>query len=327
MKEKKNKTERIHSLDSLRSIMMLLGLVLHSALTYNITNHGEDWGIKDPESNNILTDFLVLLIHSFRMPIFFFVAGFFGSMLFYERGTIQMLKNRILRIVCPFIIFLFILSPIVSFFFSYTNASFLQEENALAILNQSFSSSIVFLPRTTAHLWFLYYLIYITLISVLLGFLFKKLGKFKKHVTLIFNLIIQKPLTRVLLFSSFTFVILTFLGTSMVNASTSLVPDVNTFVFYFSFYTVGWILFKSKKHLESFMKYDWQSSILGIFLVITQGLLIQYSDMDLSLKSNSEVLVVFNSLIVWLFIFGITGLFIRYSSKYSKRMRYISDSS
>ena len=113
----------------------------------------------------------------------------------------------------------------------------------------------------------------------------------------------------------------------MVNASTSLVPDVNTFVFYFSFYTVGWILFKSKKHLESFMKYDWQSSILGIFLVITQGLLIQYSDMDLSLKSNSEVLVVFNSLIVWLFIFGITGLFIRYSSKYSKRMRYISDSS
>jgi glucan biosynthesis protein C len=33
------------------------------------------------------------------------------------------------------------------------------------------------------------------------------------------------------------------------------------------------------------------------------------------------------SLVIWLFIFGITGLFIRYTSNYSARMRYISDAS
>lgn len=307
--------------------MMLLGLVLHSALTYNVTNHGNAWEIKDPESNYILTDFIVLLIHSFRMPIFFLVAGFFGSMLFYERGVIQMFKNRISRIVFPFIVFLFILSPIIYFSFSYTIAVFENQENPFVNSTQLFSNIFVFIPKGTSHLWFLYYLIYVTLITSLLGMLLKKSKNISNKITNIFNWIIKRSITRIAFFSSFTFLILTYLETSMVNASTSLIPDLNTFLFYFFFYMVGWILFKSKGLLNSFMKYDWQFVAFAVFLIITQGLLIQYSGMDLKPNSNSAILISFNSIIVWLFIFGITGLFIRYGSKHSKRMRYISDSS
>ena len=36
-----NKPERLHSLDSLRAIMMLLGLVLHSAITYGTIEYDE----------------------------------------------------------------------------------------------------------------------------------------------------------------------------------------------------------------------------------------------------------------------------------------------
>jgi glucan biosynthesis protein C len=307
--------------------MMILGLVLHSALTYNVTNHGNAWEIKDPESNYILTDFIVLLIHSFRMPIFFLVAGFFGSMLFYERGVIQMLKNRISRIVFPFIVFVFILSPILYFSFSYTIAVFENQENPFVNSTQLFSNIFVFIPKGTSHLWFLYYLIYVTLITSLLGLLLKNQKKISNKITNIFNWIIKRSITRLAFFSSFTFLILTYLETSMVNASTSLIPDLNTFVFYFFFYIVGWILFKSKGLLNSFMKYDWQFVAFAVFLIITQGLLIQYSGMELKPNSNSAILISFNSIIVWLFIFGITGLFIRYGSKHSKRMRYISDSS
>ena len=307
--------------------MMILGLVLHSALTYNVTNHGNAWEIKDPESNYILTDFIVLLIHSFRMPIFFLVAGFFVSMLFYERGVIQMFKNRISRIVFPFIVFLFILSPIIYFSFSYTIAVFENQENPFVNSTQLFSNIFVFIPKGTSHLWFLYYLIYVTLITSLLGLLLKKSKKISNKITNIFNWIFRRSITRLAFFSSFTFLILTYLETSMVNASTSLIPDLNTFVFYFFFYIVGWILFKSKGLLNSFMKYDWQFVAFAVFLIITQGLLIQYSGMDLKPNSNSAILISFNSIIVWLFIFGITGLFIRYGSKHSKRMRYISDSS
>jgi glucan biosynthesis protein C len=307
--------------------MMLLGLVLHSAITYNVTFHGDEWEIKDPLSIDILTDFLVLLIHSFRMPVFFFIAGFFGSMLFYERGLVRMIKNRISRIVKPFIVFLFVIEPIVYFAFNYSEAVFAQYDNPFAIAYQPFSNLIAFLPRTTIHLWFLYYLAFFTAISVSLGLLLKRSKKLTSRITNIFNWIIQRPLARILFFSGFTFLILIILGTSMVEASISFIPDVNTLVYFFLFYIAGWVLFKSKHFLDTLMQYDWICIILAVVLVITQGVVIQYSGMGLAPNSNSAILISFSSVIVWSFTFGLTGLFIRYGSNYSRSMRYISDAS
>jgi glucan biosynthesis protein C len=56
---------------------MLLGVVLHCALTYTVTDFGEAWMLKDPNTSHIVYDFIAALIHTFRMPIFFLVAGFF----------------------------------------------------------------------------------------------------------------------------------------------------------------------------------------------------------------------------------------------------------
>ncbi len=75
------KTERLHSLDSLRVIMMLLGLVIHSSITYGLFEYGGAWPLKDPSSNSMINDLIVFFIHSFRMQIFFVVSGFFGAML------------------------------------------------------------------------------------------------------------------------------------------------------------------------------------------------------------------------------------------------------
>ena len=76
-------SKRIYSLDSLRAIMMLLGLVLHSAVTYGVYENSA-WSLKD-SITHVSNDYIVNFIHTFRMQIFFLVAGFFGSMLFYER--------------------------------------------------------------------------------------------------------------------------------------------------------------------------------------------------------------------------------------------------
>ena len=321
------KTARIHSLDSLRAIMMILGLVLHSALTYNVTNHGDVWNLKDPETTHIATDFLVLLIHSFRMPIFFLIAGFFGAMLFYERKPMKMVNNRVSRIVFPFVVFILILTPILSFVFRYAGFVFDKLPNSLANTLEPFSELHIYIPNGTAHLWFLYYLIYTTGFSVLIALLLKKTPKLTQKVTLIFSWIIQKTLIRILFLAGITFVILSVLKTPMIASSTAFMPDLNTFVFYVFFYLVGWVLYKSKQHLHTIMQYDWLCTILAIILVISQGVIIQYADLGLTPMSNSPLLIAFSALIVWLFIFGITGLFIRYGSNHSKRMRYISDAS
>ncbi len=321
------KTARIHSLDSLRAIMMMLGLVLHSALTYNVTNHGNVWSLKDSTSTHIATDFLVLMIHSFRMPIFFLIAGFFGAMLFYERSPKRMIHNRIARIALPFIVFLILLSPILYFAFGYSSKTFNGQENALVDTLQPFSNFYFYLPKSTSHLWFLYYLIFCTAFAVVLALLLKKTPKLTAHIKAVGYWIFPKPLVRILFFAGMTFVMLTLLQTPIVASSTALIPDMHTFVYYVFFYLIGWILYTSKQHIHTIKKFDWLATITAIVLIIVQGFIIQYSDLDLKPNSNSPLLIAFSSFTVWLFIFGITGLFIRYGSNYSKRMRYISDAS
>jgi hypothetical protein len=104
-----------------------------------------------------------------------------------------------------------------------------------------------------------------------------------------------------------------------VATSLSFIPDGGTFSFYFFFYLVGWILFKSKHLLSSFMQYDKLFTLLGL------GIFTIYFLADRTGFSNALHASI-RSLTCWLFIFGFTGLFMRYFGKHSSRMRYISDS-
>jgi glucan biosynthesis protein C len=313
------KSERIHALDSLRAIMMLLGLVIHSAITYGTIDYGDSWALKDPENTNLLMDYIVIFIHAFRMPIFFVVAGFFGAMLFFERTPKKMLKNRIDRILYPFLIFILILAPSLVFATSYSIEMFSNNSNPFMAALEPFNSLANWLPSRTYHLWFLYYLFLITIASYLLGLLFNHFKSFTNQTTKALNWILQKPILKVLFFSSLTFVLLLFMGDDWVATSTSWVLDFNTFIFYFFFYFIGWILFKSKELLDTFMKYDWVFFILGIIVFTARFLL--------STSFNELQITALNSLAVWLFIFGITGLFLRYGSQHSHLMRYNSDAS
>lgn len=319
MKVQPNKTRRIHSLDSLRAIMMLLGLVIHSAITYGVVDYGNAWSLKDNISTSLSNDFIVNFIHAFRMQTFFLVAGFFGAMLFYERKPKKMIKNRIARILLPFVVFVILLWPTIIFSFSYTNAIFDGNENAFADTLSMFSNPSIFIPKATFHLWFLYYLSIITLASVLIALIFLRLPKISNHIKKLFKWIFSKPLLRILIFACVTALSYFIMQTTSVETSTSFILDLNTFLYYFIFYIIGWALYKSKEYLDTFMKYDWLSTIMAIILFCI------YFFLNNSL--SYELVIVLKSLMVWLFVFGISGIFIRYGSKHSSIMRYVSDSS
>ncbi len=69
MKTPPYKTERLHALDSLRAIMMLLGIVLHSVITYIGGEPFAAWPIRDPNNFNTSLEWINSFIHVFRMPI------------------------------------------------------------------------------------------------------------------------------------------------------------------------------------------------------------------------------------------------------------------
>ena len=314
------KTERLHALDSLRAIMMMLGIVLHSSNTYVVADYGASWPLKDAAHTSLVLDWISSFVHAFRMPIFFVVAGFFASLLFHERSSQKMIKNRVNRILLPFIVFVIILWPLVMIAFSYSNIVFAQGSQPFATALEGFTHLDAFIPGHTMHLWFLYYLVLFSITSFILGLAFKKLPWFTSKSSQLISYIIQRPLLKVTVFSLVTFLILIVMNRTWVATSLSFTPDFNTFIFYAFFYFFGWVLFKSKSLLSSFMKYDWAFSILAIILF---SALFFTNDTSLSPK----VIMLIKGTNVWLFIFGFTGLFIRYASAHSAIMRYVSDSS
>lgn len=304
------KSERIHSMDALRAIMMMLGIVLHSTEPYSL---GDDafWP-KDPNATHLSLNYIFSIIHLFRMPIFFLIAGFFGALLFYERGPVSMIKNRFSRVVLPFAVFLLLLHPIIILVFDNTSTVFNDRVSPIV-------TTLTFLPQITYHLWFLYYLIFITAFSFCLALGLQRLPHITKSITLSFEWLIRKRVVFVLLFSVIIFLMLVWIWDTWVPTRVSFIPDVKVLLFYAIFYFLGWILFKSRHLLDLITRGDWFFLITG-FSIFTLRFIFRSSIDDV-------VYGALNAIIVWFFVFGIMGLFIRFASNHSSRMRYISDSS
>src|SRR5260221_7711485 len=100
---------RYHALDALRAAMMFLGIYLHVAVAYSPVG---GWPLKLPPLTTSL-DFTISLIHIFRMPAFYMMAGFFAALLYRRYGLRRAARNRFTRIVIPFVVGWLILFPLM----------------------------------------------------------------------------------------------------------------------------------------------------------------------------------------------------------------------
>ena len=94
--------QRLHALDNLRAAMMWLGIVLHVAANHLTGPSPLPWRDRDTSA---WADLITALIHAFRMPVFFILAGFFAALLVQRRGWRGMLHDRFRRIALPFLLF------------------------------------------------------------------------------------------------------------------------------------------------------------------------------------------------------------------------------
>ena len=316
------KTERIHALDALRAIMMLLGLVLHTSASYGEIDKLDEWGFLDPINRHLIFDVFLGLIHLFRMPIFFVVSGFFGALLFYERSPQRMFFNRFQRIVLPFIAAMIILTPLIYLTFYFAIARMNGVENAfIETWNSMHFSS--FFPLTTSHLWFLYYLALLTFSTGGIALLLKNQQGITSQIRAFFLKLHQNAWLKVFLLALPIFVLFHFMNAVDAYTSISIIPDWRTFVFYGIFYIYGWLLFKEKALLYDFKKqYLWFIAAGLVCFFIKAYLYLAFTPEEMFYQ-----IVTCNALGVWFFVFGLTGLFLTFFDKASERMRYISDAS
>lgn len=98
-------TDRLHGLDALRGFALLLGIALHASMSY-LPGAQLFWIVADGESSNALGAFF-FWVHSFRMSLFFLLAGYFGRLLLERRGFGGFARDRARRILLPLLAFWF----------------------------------------------------------------------------------------------------------------------------------------------------------------------------------------------------------------------------
>ena len=145
---------RYHALDALRAAMMFLGIYLHAVVAYS-PNGGWLW--KQAEQTRLL-DWSISIIHVFRMPIFYAMAGFFTALLVARYGFRRSAWNRFMRIVVPFVVGWIIVWPLSMFL---AGLGYFGLERTLA----GFASGRVLAYAHPLHLWFLEYLIVLYLLA------------------------------------------------------------------------------------------------------------------------------------------------------------------
>ena len=95
-------------MDALRGFALLLGVVFHAAESFCPERYS--WAVVDVNAHWFF-DWFQHFCHTFRMELFFLIAGFFAHLLYHKKGAITFIRNRLARIVLPFLVGWFLLYP------------------------------------------------------------------------------------------------------------------------------------------------------------------------------------------------------------------------
>jgi hypothetical protein len=310
---------RVYSLDALRAIMMLLGLVIHTVITYAPENFSGVWDLKAKNTNEIFS-IALSWIHLFRMPVFFVAAGFFGALLFFKKGPSAMLKNRVNRILLPLLASLLIIWPLVVFTFVYSMQSIAGNPDAL----KNATGAILlgyFIPFKLAHLWFLYDLFIYSLLFWAIAMLFRTSNIITDSFNKVNIYLLERPILRIAALFTIFFFCLFLNNTYFLETNVDFVIRINIFFNYLVFYGLGWMIYKCDK--LDIMNWNPELQLLAATILFAAG---QYIVRSSGIANNLLALQIIFSLSGTLYVFGFVAFFLRYFSSYSPSLSYVMDS-
>lgn len=325
-------TERFDYLDAARAFALLLGIIFHASISFLPIFIG--WAVMDISTSSIVSVFM-MISHSFRLELFFLLAGFFSHMTFHRDGVASFLQSRLVRITIPFIIGWFLLRPLLVSGWIMGAESMRGEVDILNALQAGFAT-LGDVPKdflVGTHLWFLYYLLLISLSILLMHYLLRvhKLTKLKliqladtithwlcNSQLAIFAVAI--PTTACLWFMNHW---------GMDTPDKSLVPHIPVTIIYGGFFLFGWLLHRQTHLMERFTRLTWGKFALCLLAIVAANLLASF---EMKLAHPHYQLIktgfVFSyAIMMWSLVSLTIGLFKHFLNRPSKTVRYLADSS
>ena len=245
-------TYRFHSLDFLRVFALLMGVLLHVLMLFL-----EPFDGSEPRLG---ASIVFIWIHTWRMPLFMLLAGFFTALSLSKRSTGNYAFNRLIRLGVPLLLLWSVIPAI--------------DEGTSELFKIPELISYIFydIPFTLRldHLWFLYYLLFFYGVLLLI----------KITAPLIFSLVIdfELSLSRVLCLWMPILILLSPLN-KPIGGIFGEIPitfgeiNLGSMLFMASFFIIGMQAHKSSQFLENLQRTRFWLPSLIVSSLIPIGLL------------------------------------------------------
>ncbi|MHC1746790.1 MAG: acyltransferase family protein [Cellulosilyticaceae bacterium] len=292
---------RKYFIDNLRWISILLLFPYHTCMIYN--NFGENFYVKS-DGIPLLTSF-IQISYAWFMPLLFVIAGISSCYALNRRTPKQYIKERLLKLFIPLISGIVLLVPMQTFY---------AEKFHNGYRGGYFHQYILFFTKKTdltgytggftpAHLWFILYLLIISLIALPITLKYKKSNK-------------KIPIDKLS--------VLTILPMFMIFLVMTLILDIGgkSLGEYFTLFMLGYILLSEDTIQVKLDKNRW--SLFGGFVVLTVlNILFQ----NVWHCSFGTIYDIFTRFLSWIGILAILGMGKHYLDFHNKVTNYFSKAS
>jgi len=156
---------RFAYLDNVRSLVIVLVIAMHSAVTYSGIG---DWYYKEGSLEELSIFEMVFFalgqsfLQAWFMGILFFISAFLAAKALARRGSLVFIKERLFRFGLPLLIYVFIVSPIISIILRYYDPEISIFQNYIKYIANFYWIS------STGPLWFVEVLLIFCLIYAIL---------------------------------------------------------------------------------------------------------------------------------------------------------------
>ena len=318
--------ERYHALDAVRAAAMMLGIFFHGAISFMHT--ATPWAIHD-RATHPAVDLFVWICHTFRMPVFFVMSGFFARLVYRRLGAAAFLRHRVKRILVPFLVALAPTMVAVYFLWRWGWSKTPPPNEAppgFELPSLEWSK----ITPSPAHLWFLYYLliVYAALMPLLaLGRRFP-LEAFWSRADAIFELAVRSWVLPFVMAIP-TAATLFFMESLEADTPVTFVPHLRILAYYAVFFAFGWMLHRRPALIAEFPRRIVLNAVFAVPLLFALGwLLLQVSETRVLKPAGLRVGGLYlSALFGWSMILLFVGVFVRWLSEPRAWVRWLADSS
>lgn len=320
---------RYYGLDALRGVAMLLGIVIHSAMFYTVMS-SEVVPIKDPRTSPVF-DVTILFVHSFRMPLFFLLSGFFACLLVEKYGMRRALWNRALRVFLPFWLGLVTILPLAGWMI----LSFgLSTDEGRRLLFRTVPEHVEWLrgfarrarlAPSPGHLWFLYYLTMFYALLPLCAWAARRLERPSWRGPL--ERFTASPLFPLAMSGVTALTLLPYRG-AVVEGFQFFRPHLPSLLYYGVFFATGYLLHGYRGFMTTGARHvgAYAAASAALFAAALAPSHFDYVRRGASVPLHL-VAVALNAPLTWMLCWAAIGLFQRHCDRDSPWVAYVSQSS